>query len=461
MKRKYNVVSAQEYYEGEIRNKRIGEWKALPDLPYMKNTPTQTTGYCVNIYEEEKQEIFGFGAAITEGAAFQYFNMDDINKVKALELLFGKSGLNYNLCRLCIGSSDFTIDEYSYVRDGDENLHTFTIERDKKYIVPFLKDIVKKREGEITFIASPWSPPAFMKNNRKLINGGALRREYYRTFAEYEAKFIEEYQKEGIKISALTVQNEPDACQTWESCRYETVEEAEYALVLADVLKEHDLDTKLLIWDHNKGNTYNRVNEIYPMVGDKVWGAAFHWYDGSHFDECQLIKDKYPDKVLIETEFCSGFSSYYSDYRTEIIGNLQHGVNGIIEWCLMADENGAPFHNRDFGCVTTIYYDTRTKEIKKRGIYGKMYLFSNKIQKGAKVLYTSTFDPKINILAVKNPNEHIITIINNEHDSLQYVNLRIEDRINTLQLFPKSSVVIELSENICPKSGAGEAERTE
>ena len=148
MKREYNVVSAQEYYEGEIRNKRIGEWKALPDLPYMKNTPTQTTGYCVNIYEEEKQEIFGFGAAITEGAAFQYFNMDDINKVKALELLFGKSGLNYNLCRLCIGSSDFTIDEYSYVRDGDENLHTFTIERDKKYIVPFLKDIVKKREGE-------------------------------------------------------------------------------------------------------------------------------------------------------------------------------------------------------------------------------------------------------------------------------------------------------------------------
>lgn len=442
----YRILSAKEYYEGEIRDKMYDGWETLPLLPYMENTPTCTTGFCVNVYGEEKQTFLGFGAAITEGAAYQYAQMSAENREKSLELLFGKTGLNYSLARLAVGSCDFSVDEYSCVEDSDTTLATFSIDRDRKYLIPFIRDIIRKREGDITFFASPWSPPAFMKTNGKLINGGALKPEYYGLYAEYIAKFIEAYREEGICISYLTVQNEPDAPQSWESCRYTAAEEAALATVLSDTFKAHGLQVGLLCWDHNKGNLYRRAREVYEATGDRVCGAAFHWYDGSHFDECGLLKDKYPDKLLIETEFCSGFKSYYADYRTEIIGNLQNGVNGIIEWCLMADQNGAPFHNRNFGCVTTVYYDTEEKTVKTRGIYGKMCLFSNKITRGSRILYTSSFDYRVKILAARTPQGRIIAVIHNEFDSKQRVNFRIGNRMLPLLLFPKGTVRLELEE---------------
>ena len=135
----------------------------------------------VNIYPVEKQEILGFGGAFTESSAYTYAQLDAAGKAAAMERLFGKSGLRYNFCRICIGSSDFSLDQYDYLAPGATNLESFSIERDRRYVIPMIHDaqaVAKAAGEEIVFFASPWSPPAFMKDTGSRVKGGRLLPEY-------------------------------------------------------------------------------------------------------------------------------------------------------------------------------------------------------------------------------------------------------------------------------------------
>ena len=181
----------------------------------------------VNVFDDvEYQKIMGFGAAITESAAYNYSLLSDEQKQEFLEKYYGsENGLNYNIGRLHINSCDFSLDIYDYVQPGDNTLKTFNIDRDRKYIIPMVKDIQKYCNHDLFFFASPWTPPAYMKDNESPIKGGKLKEEYKKLWAQYFAKYIKEYRKEGINISAVTVQNEPKAIQTWESCFYSPEDE--------------------------------------------------------------------------------------------------------------------------------------------------------------------------------------------------------------------------------------------
>ena len=150
-----------------------------------------------------------------------------------IEAYFGKDGLRYNIGRIHMNSCDFALGNYTYIEDGDAELKTFSIAHDEKEILPFLTDAIEKRKetyGEdLTFLVSPWSPPAFHEDKR----GNEPRRQVkgknnYATWAAYFVKFIQAYRAKGINIRALTVQNEPAAVQTWDSCVYTAEEEAEF-----------------------------------------------------------------------------------------------------------------------------------------------------------------------------------------------------------------------------------------
>ena len=165
--------------DGEIRS-----------APVVSNEEISSGAERINIFPVEKQSIIGFGGAFTESSAYLYSLMSKDNKLKALELLFGDSGLKYRLCRVCIGSCDFSTEAYTYVADGDSSLESFDISRDKKYVIPFIKDAMEYIKGDFTLIASPWSPPAFMKDNESLFEGGCLKEEFYSIYADYIVKFI-------------------------------------------------------------------------------------------------------------------------------------------------------------------------------------------------------------------------------------------------------------------------------
>lgn len=400
----------------------------------------------INIYDVERQEILGFGGAFTESSAFVYAQMEPAAKAHTMELLFGAGGLRYNLCRLCIGSSDFSLDQYDYLADGDETLASFSIERDLKYVIPMVKDAIKtaRAQGEeILFFASPWSPPAFMKDNKSRIKGRLLP-EYYPLYAEYVVKFIESYEAHGIHISAITPQNEPYASSPWDGCRFDTEEEIELIKHLALALKAHGLDVKILAFDHNKGRLYHRLEKIYREIGDMVVGAGFHWYGGSHFDELALLHERYPDKLILQTEFCNGLGrKIFDSYGAELIGNFTHWCNASCEWNLLLGPLGEPYHDRAFGCSAPLHSDGH--EITKRQSYYETYLFSHFLRRGAKALATSSFCEDLRAAAFRNPDGNTVIVLRNTADRELEFNLSVFDRLIPLSITPRSMATYVLA----------------
>ena len=178
----------------------------------------------------QRQKIRGFGGAFTESAAYCYSKLSTEIKEELMKAYFSSEGLLYNLGRTHINSCDFALSNYAADDDEkDENLELFTVEREKKYLFPFIHDAEKYRNKEINLLLSPWSPPAYMKTNGDMNNGGALKKEYYGRWAKYMTRFAMEMLKEGFTINWISVQNEPDAVQTWDSCKYTAEEEAEFA----------------------------------------------------------------------------------------------------------------------------------------------------------------------------------------------------------------------------------------
>lgn len=411
------VKKSYEYYNGKIQDLKVGAFET-----------TEQEWELLNVYPLQKAEWLGFGGAFTDSAAYCYSQLNDKNKQEVLESLFGESGLKYNFCRLCIGSSDFALEEFCYVEDGDYQLKTFSIERDKKYVIPFVKDAINYSKREIFLFASPWSPPAFMKETNNRFRGGKLRRDCYEAYAEYIVKFVLAYQKEGITISALTLQNEPKAMQTWESCFYTAEDEIAFAPYLKTALNANGLEyVKLFCWDHNKERLYERADKIFTACPDIIDGVGFHWYSGEHFDAVGAVRTKYPNKLLLETEFCRSSAEDRTDarYPNEIVNNIKQGANGICDWNMILDENGGPYHNRQGGCDAPIRVDSKTINVWKCEIYFETYMFAHFIEKGAKILYTSTYNDGIKISAVENPNGEIIVNIFNtlqEKNAMLYIN---------------------------------------
>ncbi|MCQ2428434.1 MAG: glucosylceramidase [Clostridia bacterium] len=395
----------------------------------------------VEIYHEEKQTVIGFGGAFTEASAYNYAQLDKDEKKKALDLLFGQNGLRYNFCRLCMGSSDFSLDGYTYVENDDPELRTFSIERDKKYIIPFVKDALEYTGGKITLLASPWSPPVFMKTTDELIHGGQLKKEYYPVFARYFRLFLEEYDKEGVRIDYITPMNEPRK-QKWQSCEFTFEDMADFIDILADELNSNlSWHVNILCWDFNRGGMYPHAKTVFEKTGNKVCGTAFHWYSGQHLGELKMMHDFYPDKLLIETEFCHGLGSkFFGHYCTEYIDVLDNWANGSVEWNMILDENGGPYFARDFGCNSTLFRSSDNR-IEKRGVYTQSYMFSHYIDKNAAVLYTSSAKKHLMTLAVKNPDGKILLYIYNDSHVDDFCTVYIDNIKFKIQV-PESCLIL-------------------
>ena len=406
----------------------------------------------LNVYSDLKfQEIIGFGGAFTDASASNYALMSEKTKKEFLDLLFDKEkGLGYTFCRSCINSSDFAKEPYTYIDENDETLATFDISHDKQEIIPMMKDAIKKA-GKINLLCSPWSPPAFMKDINKM-NGGKLKPEYYSLWAEYYVKFIEEYKKAGVEISYLTVQNEPMAWQTWESCVYTIEEELLFARdYLRPALDKAGIDVKVLVWDHNKEHVYDYAKAIKEIQGveDCVDGIGFHWYSGSHFENLNYAHYALPEKLIVATEFCCNITNkgwgLALGYANDIVGNLNNFMNASCDWNMLLDTNGAPFHWRRGGCNAVVLYNKEEDKVEIQEHYYAMKHISSFIKPGAVRLGTSTFNSNIKVTAAQNPTgETVIVIVSNELRERD-CNLRFENHSAKITLAPRSitTVVIE------------------
>jgi len=317
-----------------------------------------------------RQEIIGFGGAFTEAAAYTFFQMSESEREEILSLYFGETGNRYSLCRAAIQSCDFSLGSYSYISDSnDSNLDSFSLERDKEYVIPMILQAIELNP-DLSILASPWSPPAFMKTNQDMCHGGSLKDEYYKMWADMIVRYIAEYRKLGIPIDRVTVQNEPAAAQTWDSCIYTSEQEKRFASeYLKKSLRENNLsNVKIAIWDHNKEKVFDRALEMISDVeaDSSISGIAFHWYSGDHFESVQLTREAFPQKELIFTEGCVEYSRFSQTdslkhaemYAHDMIGTLAAGANGYIDWNLLLNMEGGPNHVGNF-CDAPILCDSK------------------------------------------------------------------------------------------------------
>lgn len=373
------------------------------------------------------QEIVGFGAAMTEASGYVYAQMDDEDKQRFISLCFGTEGARYSLCRTTIQSCDFSLRSRAYVEDAsDKSLATFSIEEDRRYILPLLHDALDEN-AEISFLASPWSPPAWAKTNRSMCYGGTLRSSCAERWARMMALYVQAYRAEGINIERVTVQNEAQARQIWESCRFSAEQEAVFARdFLRPALDEVGLnDVRILLWDHNKERLFDRARTTMAVPGafDAVDGFAFHWYSGDHFENVRATRSLIGNKELLFTEGCEYFSNgntsceleHAEHYAHEIIGDLEAGAQGIIDWNILLDAHGGPNHVGNF-CDAPIMYDVGHHELNVRLPFWYLSHFSRFIRPGAYRMLTSSFTDHLETTGFVNPDGSNICVILNRAD---------------------------------------------
>jgi glucosylceramidase len=394
----------------------------------------------VNLYPDmEYQTILGFGGAVTEASGYAFSKLSKENQEKVLDLYFGPEGNGYHLMRTHIDSCDFALGVYSAMTDPeDKEMKSFTLEREEQYILPLLQAAQEKSREEMDLLLSPWSPPAFMKTNDQKVRGGKLKPEYREFWAEYICRYIKEYEKKGLKVSRITIQNEPAAVQRWDSCVYSAEEEKEFLQnYLYPAFEKNDLThVKINIWDHNKERMFERARTIIDHDTDKmVDGVAFHWYSGDHFEAIKLTREVFPEKELIFTEGCVEYSRFGTNqlhnaqmYAHDIIGNLNAGMTGFIDWNILLDEKGGPNHANNF-CDAPIMIDTQEDKFDVNLSFDYIGHFSRYIKKGAKRIAFTKYCSDLEMTAFKNIDGSLVQVMLNRTEKDLPVVIRVQGKL--------------------------------
>jgi len=426
----YNTAKDSDLRLSQNGNQTFGDYKQ----------PLETEISVFVNPNKEFQKFMGIGAAISDASAEVFAQLEEKDQERLLEAYYDiDKGIGYSLTRTTIHSSDFSRESYTYVEEGDKELSTFNIDHDRKYRIPMIKRAIKAAGGELLLYASPWSPPAFMKTNGSTLQGGKLIPEYRQNWANYYAKFIKAYEAEGMPIWGLTIQNEPMATQTWESCIYTAEEERDFLKdYLGPTLEKQGLgDKKIVVWDHNRDLMVNRSNVIFddPEASKYAWGTGFHRYEtwtGAEplFENVGIVNNAYPDKNLMFTEGCIEkfdaakyqFWPNAERYGEQMIHDFNNGTVAWTDWNILLDENGGPNHVGNF-CFAPIHADTRTKELIFTPSYYYIGQFSKFIRPDARRISTASSRSSLLSTSFKNIDGSYATIVMNKTDELIQYNL--------------------------------------
>lgn len=395
----------------------------------------------INLYPEVAyQQIDAFGGAITEAVGVTLRKMKPELARKVVDAYFGKDGIGYKIIRTHLDSCDFSLRNYSAVEKPDDpDFSTFSLAHDEENIIPFIRMAYRAAGEDLPVMLSPWSPPAFMKTNRSRNGGGKLRRDCYSAWADYLCRYIREYRARGINVKLLSVQNEPNATQTWDSCRYSAGEERDFIRnALAPALSRAGLgDIELYIWDHNKERVFERAREVItPETDSAVRGVAFHWYSGDHFEALRMVRERFPDKKLLFSEGCIEYNRSGRDaqlknaqmYAHDMIGNLNAGMNTFVDWNIVLDENGGPNHAGNF-CDAPMIFRTAEQRLDVNLSFRYIRHFSGYIRPGARRIGFSRYTDRLEVTAFQNPDRTVaVVLLNRSNGDLPAV-LRLDGRL--------------------------------
>ncbi len=411
---------------------------------------SETENHVVNIYPEITYQTFeGFGGAVTDSAGYVYSLMTEEQKEQLIKACFSPERMGYSIARVPLDSCDFSLCQHEAVSDPeDQELRSFSFEGTEKYILPMLEDAKKASGGKLKLMLSPWSPPAFMKTNGRREKGGKLKEEYREMWAEILCRYIEEFRKRGFDVQRISLQNEPKAVQTWDSCVYTAAEQKEFLRdYMWPALRRHGLeDIEVFIWDHNKERVYEWMRDIIDDDTDAmVAGAACHWYSGDHFEALDLCRHLYPDKKLIISESCVEFLKYGTGdgigaaqmLAKEVLGDLNHGASAFYDWNLLLDEKGGPNYVKNY-TLAPFLYDTKSGDLIPQPVQHYYELMSHELLPGSVRIAKTCFSDDVEVSAWRRPDGSILIFMLNKTSEAQKVFVRMNGMEAGILLAAKS-----------------------
>lgn len=461
-------------YETSVGGNKLTEITANTSI----NTEEQTSIIKINP-EEKFQTITGFGGSFTESSAYLLNRLSSKNRNKILQAYFSEEGANYSLTRTHISSCDFSLSNYTYAPvEGDVEMKHFSIKEDKDDLIPMIKDAMKISKDGFRIVASPWTAPFWMKDNKKYV-GGKLLPEYYSTFALFFDKYLDAYSKEGIDIWGLTPVNEPHGNgNNWESMHFSPEEETDFVQNhLGPKLEATGKGAiKILGYDQNRDGLKEWVDVMYKDEASSKYyaGAAVHWYESTYdyFPKAlQYAHQKSPDKYLIETEGCidSEVPKWQDDkwywskeatdwgfdwrepekkylhpkyapvnrYARDIIGCLNNWVDGWIDWNMVLDKQGGPNWFKNW-CAAPIIVDPENDEVYMTPIYYTMAHFSKYIRPNAVRIGFENTDDSLLITAAQNPDNSIAIVLFNQDKKAKNINLSLGKKTKHIKISPQA-----------------------
>ncbi|WP_243322575.1 hypothetical protein [Geothrix sp. SG200] len=430
-------------------------FRQMPRLKFTKGSPSR--GVTVTVDPSvQRQTLEGIGGGLTESSAYVLAHLAKPARGRILDRFFGPTGARFTMARTHIGACDFCLTgRYSYDDvPEDSALEHFSIApdqrgfreaRDPEYaLLPLIKDALARNPG-LKVVASPWTAPAWMKDNRDWYGqgrGGTLLPEHWDTFARYMVKYLQAYRAEGVPIWGVTPENEPVGNGgQWESMEFTAEGLRDYIkLHLGPQFAKHGLaGVKLIQFDHNRDANALRFSEAVlgdPSAAAFVWGTGLHWYSTTNSVRTELLdhlRASYPTKALLHTEGCidaigtedsspggafrgwkneawwwgasaTDWGFYWAPpeerpahpryspvhrYALDLLEGLNHGFVGWIDWNIVLDRRGGPNHVNNF-CAAPIMVDTTSGETHVTPLYYVLAHFSRYLQPGDRVVRVST-----------------------------------------------------------------------
>ena len=450
-------------------------------LKQITNFSKNSNSIVITLNPDEKfQTITGFGGAFTESSAYLVNKLSYANRKKIMNAYFGADGANYSLTRTHINSCDFSLKHYAYAMvDGDKNLDYFSIEEDKKNnLIPMILEAKALSKEGFKIIASPWTSPPWMKDNKNWV-GGKLLPEYYDTWAMYFSKYIDAYKNEGINIWGITVENEPHGNgNNWESMLYSPQEMTSFVQDhLGPTLeKEGKENIKILGYDQNRAGIKEWVDEMYKDEKSSKYysGTAIHWYESTYEvfpQDLQYAHQKAPNKYLIQTEACvdSEVPHWQDDawywqkeatdwgwdwasekekylhpkyapvnrYAADIIGCLNNWVDGWVDWNMVLDSKGGPNWFKNW-CIAPVIVNPDTDEVYFTPLYYVMSHFSKFMRPGAVKIGCKIDNIDVLATAVRNSDGSIALVVFNPTEKNQNIEIKLTNKTKTISINAKA-----------------------
>ena len=389
------------------------------------------------------QEMLGFGAAFTDAACYTFNRLAAPARDELFHDLFHPSEMGLNVCRTCIGSSDYSTEMFSYDEgEPDLEMKRFSIAHDESYVLPMLRQ-ARKVNPDLFLFSSPWSPPGWMKAGGSML-GGSIRKPYFGPYAQYFVKFLQAYAAAGVPVQAVTVQNEVDTDQDGRMPACLFGQEYEIGFVkdhLGPALQQNGIGTKIWVLDHNYNLWGRAICELDDEGLRKYCDTiAFHGYVGTP-EMMDKVHEAHPEASLYWTEGGPDYTA--PDYATDwtnwgktFTQAIRHWCRAISGWNLALDEKGRP-NIGPFSCGGMVTIHSQTKEITRSGQYWAFAHFARNIQRGAKRFESVCQMTDLEQVAFENPDGRKVLVVTNPGPARK-ATLKQGDHAAEIALAPES-----------------------